>query len=179
MKPPRGVPTGTRREFLAFTQHDIAPSELGQMEQHAASDHAAANNYDPRMALHPASRMRLCEFDDRMRKPPWRTGTLAGRAYLLGIAAVRSKVQNGAEITCFLREKRPCCGKRSRGYRPFAQEDSCVTVEIHGVFCFPTCCAALQIRAAAHGSAVLVRSRRTSNTPLGSSAAAPDRDVVG
>ena len=48
----RRVPGGTRGELIALEQHHIAPTETGEVVQGAATDRAATDHDDSRLALH-------------------------------------------------------------------------------------------------------------------------------
>ena len=52
---PRRVPRRARGQLGAFDQHHVAPAGLGQMVEHRAADHAAADHHHPGLRSHGSS----------------------------------------------------------------------------------------------------------------------------
>ena len=91
----RGVPGRAGGELGALDKHRVAPAEPGEVIEHAAPDHPAADHRHPHMGLHDCSRP-VCFRQPRGRAPrPWvRTAAPPGISRSLGrLRPARTEVQ--------------------------------------------------------------------------------------
>src|SRR4029077_2138034 len=83
----RGVASGAGGEPVALDQHDIVPTCLGEMVEHAGADDAAADDCDPDMGFHD-SRAGFDYIESRSRRR-------VGRGALLRAVPTRSTGAGG------------------------------------------------------------------------------------